>query len=283
VRHSSGKIGIIAGTGELPGHIARSLHSSGRDIFVAGLKGADPYVLDNPDWESVGIDFHHMQDVFDALRQAGVTEVILAGKVDHRDVYHIDSFDERTLRFLESLRDKRGATILAAVVANLEEEGYFIPSLLDVAPDLVPGAGPVVGPQPGPMQVKDLNFGWSLARRIADLDIGQTIVVKGSSVVAVEAMEGTDEAIRRGLNLAGNGITVIKVAARHHDFRFDVPTIGVRTIDVLAEGGGCTLAFESGRCFILDMDEVFSLCEEKGITLLSCSEDGNGELFWPIK
>lgn len=283
MKHPAGRIGIIAGTGELPRHIAHSLHDSGKDVFVAGLKDSDPSILDSSYWESIRIDLHRMQDLLDALREAGVVEVILAGKVDHREIYRVDRFDGRMLRFLEGLKDGRGATILTAVVRILEEEGYTVPSLLDIAPDLVPGPDPTAGPQPGPRQVRDLRFGWPLARKIADLDIGQTIVIKGGSVVAVEAMEGTDEAILRALTLAGEGVTVIKLAARDHDFRFDVPTIGMKTIETLAEGGRCTLAFEAGRCFILHMEEVLSLCEEKGITLLSCREDGNGELFWSLK
>jgi DUF1009 family protein len=283
LRRSAGRIGIIAGEGELPGHIAHSLYVSGRDIFIVGLEESDPSVLDNPAWESVRIDLHRMQELLDALRQACVTEVVLAGKVEHREIYRVERFDERMLMFLEGLKDRRGAAILSAVVRILEDEGYSVPSLLDVAPDLVPGAGPAVGPEPFPRQLMDLRFGWPLARKIADLDIGQTIVVKSGSVVAVESMEGTDEAIRRALTLAGEGIAVIKLAARDHDFRFDVPTIGTRTIETLAKGGGSILAFEAGRCFILHMEKVFSLCEEKGITLLSCREDGNGEVFWPLK
>lgn len=283
MKSPTGRIGIIAGTGELPAHIAQSLHGSGKDIFVAGLMESDPSVFDSPHWESVRIDFHRMQDVLDILRQAGVSEVVLAGKVEHAGIYQMDRFDGRMISFLKGLEDNRGATILKAVTRILEEEGYSVPSLLDIVPDLVPGAGPAVGPPPGPRQIVDLKLGWPLARKIADLDIGQTVVVKGGAVVAVEAMEGTDSAIRRALTLAGGGLTVIKRAARNHDFRFDVPTIGRRTVEVLAEGEGNTLAFEAGRCFILHGDDVFSLCEEKGITLLSCGEDGNGEVLWPSR
>jgi len=283
MKNPSGRIGIIAGTGELPGHIAHSLSSAGNDIFIAGLDESDPYIFDHPDWESVRIDFHRMQEVLDILRQADVTEVVLAGKVEHRGIFQVERFDERMLRFLGGLSDKRGATILTAVVGILEDEGYKVPSLLDIAPDLVPAPGLTAGPSPRALLPDDLKFGWSLARKTADLDIGQTVVVKDRSVVAVEAMEGTDDAIRRASKLAGDGLTVVKLAGRHHDFRFDVPTIGKRTMEALAERKECALVIEAGRCFILHLEEVLSICQEKGITLMSCSEDVNGEIIWPLK
>jgi DUF1009 family protein len=279
VKRSFGKIGLIAGAGELPLHIARSLNDSGKNVFIIGLKEAADRTLEDPDLEIVWIDFHRLKELLDTLRDAGVMEVILAGKLEHREIFRSDRFDMRMLTFLEGLADRRGSTILAAFVRLLEEEGYRVPSLLDIVPALVPKSGLVVGPRPGPRQIADLRFGWPLARGIADLDIGQTIIVKGGSVVAVEAMEGTDETIMRASSFAGNGLTVIKRASRDHDFRYDVPTIGQKTVETLAAGGGGLIALEAERSFILHSKDVASLCEERGITLLACGQEGIGEAY----
>jgi len=279
VKPSPGKVGLIAGTGELPLHIARSLCHSGRDVFVAGLKEAALPDLENPSWETEWVDFFRLGDLLSALRNAAVSEVILAGRVDQKGIFQVGRFDDKMVSFLGRLEDRRGSTILSALVRLLTGEGYLVPSLIEIVPDLVPGDGTAAGPIPGPEQIADLRLGWPAARQLADLDICQAVVVKGGAVVAVEGMEGTDKAIKRAFSLAGNGLTVVKRAAGNHDFRFDVPTIGKRTIEVLAGGGG-TVAFEAGRCFILDLESVSSLCDRAGVTLLACRESENGELLW---
>lgn len=276
-----GRVGVIAGSGDLPLHIARSLSGSGRDVFVAGLKDAADARLKDPSWDTQWIDFFRLGDLLASLKEAGVSEVILAGHVDHRGIFRTEMFDDRMLSFLRGLRDRRGATLLSALVLLLTAEGYSVPSLIEVAPDLVPSEKFAAGPVPaGPGPVADLRLGWAMARRMADLDIGQTVAVKDGAVVAAEGMEGTDECVRRASLLAGDGLTVVKRAAAGHDFRFDVPTVGRRSIEVLSGSKGGTFAVEAGRCFILDREEVIFLCGRNGIALLACREDENGAVSW---
>ena len=283
MKPSQGRVGLIAGGGELPLHITRSLSRSGRSVFVAALEDEALPDLENPSWETEWVDFFRLGDLLGSLRNAGVTEVVLAGRVDHKSIFSMKRPDEKMLSFFSRLEDRRGSTILSSLVGLLVEEGYLVPSLIDLVPDLVPDEETAAGPVPGPERIADLRFGWPVARHLADLDIGQVVIVKDGAVVAVEGMEGTDEAIRRASSLAGSGLTVVKRAAGEHDFRFDVPTIGKRTIQVLAAGGEGVVAFEAGRCIILDPEGVLSLCDEVGVTLLACREGEDGELLWALK
>lgn len=273
-------VGIIAGAGDLPLHIARSLSGSGKRAFVVALENLARPELENPTWETEWVDFYRLGDLLASLKNAGVSQVVLAGHVAHRGIYQDRKFDARMLSFLRGLEDRRGASLLLAFVHLLEKEGYEVPSLLEVAADLVPSGSCTAGPIPDSAAMEDLTLGWILALQLADLEIGQAIVVKNAAVVAAEAMEGTDEAVKRALAIAGKGLTVVKRAARDHDFRFDVPTIGTRTVEILAGGGGGSVVVEAGRCFILGREEVIALCEKTGVRLMVCREKEDGGISW---
>ncbi len=277
---SQPKIGIIAGSGELPIHVARSLAAAGKDLYVAALKGAAEKVLEDTRWKTGWYQIHNLQELVDGLRGAGVTGVVFAGRVAHTELFQTSSFDASLRGLLETLPDHRAATILGGIVKLFMSHGMEVLPMNDVVPDLMPQIGHLAGPPPQTDLSSDLAFGWRIARSVADLDIGQTVVVKDRSVVAVEAMEGTDAAIERAVKVAGRGVTVVKLAARNHDFRYDVPTVGKATVSRIAGGGGGSLVVESGRCMILGIDEVTNLCDEVGVTLLSCKESEAGEIFW---
>ena len=280
MRDSGCVVGIIAGAGDLPLHIARSLSGSGKRAFVVALNNLARPDLESPSWETEWVDFYRLGDLLASLKNAGVSQVVLAGHVAHRGIYQEGMFDAQMLSFLGGLEDRRGASLLLAFVRLLEKEGYQIPSLLEVAADLVPFRSFKAGPTPDSASFDDLTLGWILARQLADLEIGQAAVVKNAAVVAAEAMEGTDETVKRALAIAGKGLTVVKRAARDHDFRFDVPIIGTRTVEILARGGGGNIVVEAGRCFILSRKEVIALCEKTGVRLMVCREKEGGAISW---
>jgi DUF1009 family protein len=280
VTPASGKIGIIAGAGRLPGHVARSLAHAGKSLYFAALEGAADQVPEDDRWESDWYRIHDLQVLIDGLKTRGVTGIVLAGRVAHIEVFKSGSFDDLFRTFLEELTDHRASTILGGLVDLFRDNGIEVLALDEVAGDLMPPLGHLAGPAPTQGYDRDLDFGWRIARSVADLDIGQTVVVKDRCVVAVEAMEGTDGVIRRATSIAGKGITVVKLAARDHDFRYDVPTIGRETVAGIAEAGGGVLVVESGRCTILGFEEVASLCSEGAVTLLSCRESEDGEVYW---
>ena len=275
------RIGIIAGSGHLPLHIAHYLSGAGENVYVAGLRGAADPALDSPEWETGWHDAYSLQGLLDGLGQAGVTKVLLAGRVGHDEIFRTNEFDGLLTNFLENLKDHRPSTILGGLVDVLAGNGFPVLPLTDVAPDLLPTAGHLAGPRVQRVQIPDLDLGWRIARVMADQDIGQTVIVKSGAVVAVEAMEGTDKAIERAGDLSSGGLTVVKLAGSDHDFRYDVPTVGPDTISRLIEAGGNLLAVEAGRSFMLDLDRISTLCDENGVTLLSGIETEDGGVNWP--
>jgi hypothetical protein len=173
--------------------------------------------------------------------------------------------------FVSRTKDRSDDTILSSVVEAYAEDGITFAPATDFAPELLVREGVLVG-RLGDAQRADVEFGWRLAKEIGRLDIGQTAIVKGRAVIAIEAVEGTDECIRRaGLLCPAGGFTVVKVAKPQQDMRFDVPTIGVQTLETLIEAGGRVLAVEAGRTILLDEPQVVNLAKRHGITLAAVS------------
>jgi DUF1009 family protein len=253
----------------------------GEKIYVAGLDGAADPGLDSPEWETAWYGAYSLGKLMEGLVRAGVKKVVLAGRVGHEEIYHTGEFDDLLKDLLGSLKDLRPSTILGGMVDLFTKHGFEVLPLVEVAPDLLPPAGRLAGPPAKPGQVQDVQLGWRIARIIADHDIGQVVVVKDGAVVAVEAMEGTDRTIERALKVAGANVTAVKLAASHHDFRYDVPTVGPDTIIRLGDAAGSLIAVEAGRCLLLDPDQISVLCAELGVTLISASETNDGGVHWP--
>jgi UDP-2,3-diacylglucosamine hydrolase len=263
-----GRVALIAGDGTLPLEAARSLEAQGRPPLVVALEGITSDEIRLPGREVLTLPFGRLQGILDLLKRERITECVLAGGVRHTRIFDPVSFDKRLADLLLSLPDRRGNAILKALAGEIEREGVAVLSHLDVLPGLLAPRGVMAGPEPSAAQWADIAFGLSLAKEVARLDIGQAVAVKGRAVVAVEGMEGTDRCIRRAGELAGGGVTVVKVSAPDHDFRVDVPVAGPDTVLALAEAGGGVLAVEAGRSFLLEREEMFELCRERGVTLV---------------
>lgn len=266
-------VGLVAGEGELPIAVAEALERTGARLTVVALEG-----LASPGITACGRDvawvpLGHLQALVDALRAGGAGDVVLMGRVHIRNIFNPSLFDRRLAGLLAALPDRRGSAILEALVRDLEGEGFRVISGLEAAPELAVEEGNIGGPGISSPQMDDILFGWPMAREVATLDIGQTIIVRGRSVVAVEGMEGTDKAIIRAGELAGGQLVVVKVAGSRHDFRFDVPTVGPRTIRSLVQAGGGAMAIEAGKCFLIRKDEVADLCNKHGISLVGIGDE----------
>ena len=266
-----GRLGIIAGEGEIVDLAVEALQNQGETPYVIDITGGDTLArLSGIEGEVCGVG--QVGRVIKALKKAGVDRVLFLGKVDKRLLYRRKRVDLRAMKLLLSLKDFNDDTILNAVIEELSKEGMRVVGQKEVLGDLVPGPGFLGGVSPDDKVMADVAFGFSVARRVGEIGIGQTVVVKDRSVVAVEAVEGTDETIRRGGNLAGYGVVVVKVKRPSQSPLLDVPTVGMRTLETLREVGGRALAVEAGETLVLGLEEMAREAEKAGITLLAVDD-----------
>ena len=270
-------VGIVAGAGRLPFALARGARRAGRRVLAIGFEGfADPALAAEVEaiaWVRLG----ELGALLATLAAAGVHEVVVAGLVPKQQIYASPDairLDARGAALLARLRDRSDDAILRALGEALEAEGIRVAPQTRYADELVAPAGVLGAVAPSEAQQADVAWGWPLAKAIGRLDIGQTLVVKDKSVLAVEAVEGTDAAIRRGAALGGKGAAVLKVFKPGQDPRFDAPTVGPETIATLAETGAALLAVEAGRTLILERAEVVARADASGIALLGVADGG---------
>jgi DUF1009 family protein len=262
-------LGLIAGRGVLPREVARSARRRGRAVVAVALHGqADPALAD----ETSAITWLHpgeVEGVVRVLHAAGVREAVLAGKVpkptlDDAAALRPDA-DARAL--LRGLADHQDASILARVADYLGERGIRLLPQAELVPELLAVAGPYGRLRASEEQLADLAFAWPLAKAIAALGIGQTLAVRRRAVLAVEAIEGTDETILRAGRLAA-GACIVKVAAPGQDPRFDLPAIGAQTLAALAQAKASLLAFEAGATLVLERETLVAQAAAHGVALL---------------
>lgn len=263
--------GLIAGGGELPVFLSSALKKQGHRVALVGFRGETSEGLIGASENRIVIDAGEWKRGVDFLRDAGVREAFMAGYVSHTNIFKkekLGAMDSLTSMIMRFIGDKRAETILKAAVWALKKNGISILSPMQYLKELMIGKGVLTRRSPTEEEWKDIKFGHKMARKTAGLDIGQTVVVKSQAVVAVESLEGTDATIVRGGEVAGEGITVVKVARPRQDFRFDVPVIGPRTLESLRTARAGVLAVEAGRTFVMDRDELIAGANESGISVV---------------
>lgn len=265
-------IGLIAGNGRFPLLVLEAARSLGHDLTVvavteeaapeietlAAARGAALH------WVSLG----QLGTCIQLLHQAGCRQAVMAGQVKHARLFSNITPDWTLVQVLMRLRAKSTDALIAAIADVMRDKGIeLLDSTLFLQP-LLAGEGHLAGPPVDETGRAELAFGYAMADAVAGLDIGQTIVVKDRAVVAVEAMEGTDDAIRRGGRIAGPGACVIKVAKPKQDMRFDVPVVGLPTVAVLEEAGIRLLSIDAGRTLVLDGVAFADAAQRAGVTVL---------------
>lgn len=263
------KLGIIAGAGELPIQLAQAAIDQGRlpviiqitETPTEGLKAV------TPEFHLLGVG--QIRKIVRALIDSDVRETVIIGKIRKGILLQPFRIDSTAVRILAATRDKGTFAIIAGVIDYMESKGLRVIEQQRFLPNLMPKAGVLTKKRPTKAQWSDLKYGITLARKIANLDIGQTVVVKNCIPLAVEAIEGTDEAIQRGGKLGKQGAVVAKAAATYHDFRVDVPTVGDKTLAVLHEIDGSVLAIEANRTFILNQEALFSQADRWNISIVA--------------
>jgi len=257
------KLGIIAGSGDLPVLLATCAIQHGKQpIIVSVTKTPSPKLSEiasefQPVGDEAFFQFHvgQIKKIIKTFRDADVQEIALIGKVNKNVLLKPLWFDSTARKILAKARNKSDQSILKLIVEELESLGFTVIDQRKYLSSLLPKAGVLTKRQPKNNEWKDVNYGIDLARKIANLDIGQTVVVKNQMPLAIEAIEGTDETIRRGAFLGGKGVVVAKAAASQHDFRFDVPTVGCDTLSVMQKAGTKTLAVETERIFLVEPEK----------------------------
>jgi DUF1009 family protein len=266
-------IGLIAGNGTFPLLVLRAARRLGHDVVLVALRGEASKNVDTLAQELGGtavtwIDLGHLGTCIKTLKAGGVKQAVMAGQVKHAKVFGGVMPDLTLLSVLTRLRSKNTDALIKAIADVLQENGITLMDSTMLLSDLVARPGVLSAMKPTPEMRADFDFGYRVADAIAGVDIGQTVIVKDKAVVAVEAMEGTDAAIRRAAELAGRGVRVIKVAKPGQDMRFDVPVVGVPTITVMHAVGADAITIDAGRTLILDGDEFIRAANAAGIVVV---------------
>ena len=266
------KIGLIAGMGELPIAIANEAKTRGYTVIAMALEPLAEKSLASSVDEIKWINVGKLGQLIDSLKKYGVKKAVMAGKVSKTLLYKSKiTPDLRAVKLLFSLKDRKDDSILLAIAKELSDEGIELLDITLFSAGLLMPEGVLTKNKPSKDDQKDIEFGWGMAKEIGRLDIGQTIIVKNRAVMAVEAIEGTDEAIRRGGKLAGEGAVVVKVSKPKQDMRFDVPTVGLQTLSAIREVNAGVLCVEAKKSLILNKDKLIEEAERAGISIVGYS------------
>ena len=269
-----GRLLLIAGGGAYPRLLAESARAQGvGHLAVIAFRGeTDPAVArlaDEARWVAVG----QMTTFLDAVRAAAVPDAVMAGQISPSSLFRLRP-DRAMFDLLASLRERNAETIFGAVVAVLAREGVRMHPASRFMERTMPEPGPIARRMPDAREAADIDLGRRVAKATSGLEIGQTVVVKEGTVLAVEAFEGTDEAILRGGKLGGPGSVVVKTAKAGHDMRFDIPVIGLRTMKSLRKAGAATLAVEARRTILLEREALVAEADRMGLAFVAFEPEG---------
>ena len=271
-------IGLIAGGGQFPLLFAEAARARGRRVVaVAHVNETLPELEQQADvtcWVKLG----QLGRIIKYFRQEGVGETVFAGTITKTRIFHDVLPDFKGLTLWNKIDIRLDDAILRAVAQTLEEEGIRVIASTCYLDHLFFPQGLLSRKKPSTAQMEDIRFGWSIARAVGRLDIGQCVVVRDRSVLAVEAIEGTDAAIRRGGELAGSGAVVVKLKKPDQDFRFDLPATGEKTVATLAAVNGAVLAVEAGQSLLFDRAAMVRAADRAGIVVIGLCEDDQGTL-----
>jgi DUF1009 family protein len=271
-------VGLLAGAGRFPITFAEKARASGLRVACVGLRGHADVVLRELCWRFHWCGPVRVGGMIRLFRRDGVRRLVMAGKVHKADllyrpwrVLHLLP-DWRTLRrfYFGRRSDNRDDSLLLSLIDEFARDGLIFGSALDLCPELLVKPGVLTRRRPSAAEEADIEFGWQLAREMGRLDVGQSVAVKDRSVLAVEAVEGTDRAILRAGELCrSGGFTVVKVAKPNQDMRFDVPTVGCTTVETIARARGRVLAVEAGKTILLDLEQTVALADRFGICIVA--------------
>ena len=274
------KLGLIAGNGKFPFLVLDAARAQGYEVVVAAIQEeAFPEIESHGavavHWLSLG----ELSKLIETFQREGVRRAIMAGQVRHKQIFSSIRPDWRLAKLLLSLTTRNTDSLLGAIAKVLADEGITLEKSTWLLEPLLVKPGVLTEREPTEQERKNLDYGRAVARKLAQHDIGQTVVIAESACVAVEAMEGTDATIERAGDIMGSlhgdastlnrALTVVKIAKPNQDMRFDVPVIGVKTIEVMHAAGASCLALDAGKCLLLDGQKIIDAANAMGITIVA--------------
>ena len=262
-------LGIIAGNGVYPRLLADGARRAGVEKIVAAAftDETDPILERHVkvlEWMRVG----QLGRLLKFFRSQGIQHAIMAGQIAPKNLFDLRP-DLKALMLLGKLKQRNAESIFAALADELAKMDIDLLPATTFLEDSLAQSGVIAGPKLSPRQEHDVELGWNVAKEIARLDIGQTLVIKNGTIVAVEALEGTNEAIKRGGTLAREGAVMVKVSKPNQDMRFDVPVIGIETVRIAAESGVRVIAVEAGKTLLLERDAVIALANGSNMSVVA--------------
>jgi DUF1009 family protein len=263
----SEKIGLIAGKGQFPLLFAEAARRRGLEVVAVAHRGETDPGLESLVHQCHWIFVGQLGKLIKAFKQAGVSRAVMAGGVSRGRLFRDFRPDFRALSLIRRAGAGHDDRILRGLAAELEGEGITIVSALLYLEDLLAQPGRLTRSQPTSQELQDIAFGFRIAQAVGRLDLGQCVVVRRQVVTALEAVEGTDDTIRRGGRLAGPGAVVVKICKPEQDLRFDLPAVGKNTIQVMGEVEARVLAVEAGKTLIFDREEMLALADSLGIAV----------------
>ncbi|HOB22085.1 MAG: LpxI family protein [Firmicutes bacterium] len=281
-------VGIIAGFGKLPSLCTREAQAAGYKVAIFDLVPSQLFLLPPEEQEQIAgerealrrqadiyftMNFAELSKLIELLHEHGIKQVVSIGKVRKEALFHNVHPDERLMRILTSLPLHNDNALLEAIADEFQREGIKVLSQLHFLSTQVPRCGVLTEKQPTEELWQDIRYGHKIAKAIAGLDVGQAVVVKDKTILAVESLEGTDSTIRRGAELGGDGVVVVKVSKPQQDLRFDLPVIGSDTLKTVAQVKGRVLAFDADLTVLVDKDELIAQADDAGVILVALGEE----------
>jgi hypothetical protein len=267
------RLGIIAGSGQFPFFVCDEAQKQGYLCVVAGIVGETHSELETKGNVFSWFKIQEVSQLLSFLRENRIKEAVFAGKIDPRVIFKRKTLGTSVLNLLARGKDRSPETIIRLAIDYFVRQGIEIREVTPFISSAFCKAGVLTAREPSSEIEADIGFGWRIARKLADLDIGQAVVVKNKAIVAVEGMEGTDNTIIRAGGIAGDDVVIVKVCRMYQDSRIDLPAIGLDTIKALAKVKGRALCFEAGRMPFFQREEALALAEASGITVVAKAGD----------
>lgn len=259
------RVGLIAGAGSLPIEFLKKAREKGVKTVVFTIMGEENRQAEKYAEKVYPLKLTALSKLIVYAKKEKISSILMLGHVRHENLIRNISFDLRTIKILLKAKDRRAGSVISGVINELKTEGIRIMPTTFLLEHMLAGRGAMTRVKPSAAALKDIRLGFELAAKLASLDIGQTVIIKKGSVIAAEALEGTDRCIKRGAKLAGHGFIAAKAARPDQDMRFDVPVVGLRTVRLLKKYRGAGIAVEAGRTFLLNKDELIKYADKNRI------------------